>query len=81
MKDVGKVYGGLVYFTAISYSLRPLGIFCDHLVYFSSFGMLHEEKSGNPAANCPARQHSMNLNSFPLRKMRHFRTKMLTPFK
>jgi hypothetical protein len=33
-------------------NLRPLGLFCGfygHLVYFSRFGMLYEEKSGNPA--------------------------------
>jgi hypothetical protein len=35
---------------------RPFGIFCGHLVYlkviwyiFPRFGMLHQEKSGNPA--------------------------------
>jgi hypothetical protein len=31
--------------------LQPFGIFCGfsgHLVYFSRFGMLHQEKSGNP---------------------------------
>jgi hypothetical protein len=26
----------------------PFGIFVDHLVYFSSFGMLYQDKSGNP---------------------------------
>jgi hypothetical protein len=38
--------------------LRPLCIFCDHLVYFMliryiffHFGMLHQEKSGNPAVD------------------------------
>jgi hypothetical protein len=42
---------------AIWYTLRPISIFDDHLVdifhgalvYFSMFfGMLHQEKSGNP---------------------------------
>jgi hypothetical protein len=28
--------------------LRYFGIFCDNLVYFSCFGMLYQEKSGNP---------------------------------
>jgi hypothetical protein len=27
----------------------PFGIFVDHLVYFSRFGMLYQDKSGNPA--------------------------------
>jgi hypothetical protein len=53
----------LVYFMAIWYILWPFGIYCyGHLVYFvaiwytswlfgifSCFGMLHQEKSGNPA--------------------------------
>jgi hypothetical protein len=34
-------YGYLVY------------IFCGHLVYFSRFGILYQEKSGNPACNDP----------------------------
>jgi hypothetical protein len=49
-KDVGKFYSHLVYFTAILY------FFCCQLlylmvilVYFSSFVMLYQEKSGNPA--------------------------------
>jgi hypothetical protein len=48
MEDVGMLYGRLVYFTAIWY-------ICGHLVYFMviwysfpSFGMLYQEKSGNP---------------------------------
>jgi hypothetical protein len=28
--------------------LRPFGIFCFRLVYFSRIGMLYQEKSGNP---------------------------------
>jgi hypothetical protein len=46
--DVGKFYGYLVYFTAISYILWKLGIFVAILVYFYSFGMSCQEKSGNP---------------------------------
>jgi hypothetical protein len=45
----------LVYFMAIGSILRPLGIICGHMVYFMviwysfpRFGMLHQEKSGNP---------------------------------
>jgi hypothetical protein len=49
-KDIVKFYGPLVYFTAISNFLWPFGIFCGHFWYvcFSSFGMSHHEKSGNP---------------------------------
>jgi hypothetical protein len=62
MGVVGIVYVHLVYFTpiwyifwsfgiyfvAIWYILWPFGIFCGHLIYFSCFGMLQPEKSGNP---------------------------------
>jgi hypothetical protein len=43
MKDVGimfLLYGRLVYFTAIWYSLWPLGIFYGYFVCFSRFGIL-----------------------------------------
>jgi hypothetical protein len=50
----------LVYLIAIWSILRPIGIFYGHLVhfvviwyrYFSRFGMLYREKSGNPAYEC-----------------------------
>jgi hypothetical protein len=53
---IGLFYDYLVYFVAIWYILWPFGIFCGHLayllyvhlVYFSRFGMLDQEKSGNP---------------------------------
>jgi hypothetical protein len=48
MKDAGKSYGHLVYFTAIAYNLLPSGIFCGHFGNFSRFGMLYQDKSGNP---------------------------------
>jgi hypothetical protein len=48
MEDVGIFYSRLVYLTAIWYFLWSFGIFYAHLVYFSRFGMLHQEKSGNP---------------------------------
>jgi hypothetical protein len=42
----------LVYVMAVWSILRPFGIFCGHvvyfMVYFSCFGMLYQEKSGNP---------------------------------
>jgi hypothetical protein len=45
MEDVGI-------FMAILSNIRPNGIFCGHLVYFSRFGKLWREKSGNPVAEC-----------------------------
>jgi hypothetical protein len=50
MGDVGIIYGHLTYFTAIWYvhSLWRFGKCYGYLVYFSHFGMLHQEKSGNP---------------------------------
>jgi hypothetical protein len=52
MKDSGIFYGHLVYYTAISYILWPLWYtyFVVILLYFSSFGMLYHEKSGNSRA-------------------------------
>jgi hypothetical protein len=48
MKDVGNFYGHSVYFTAISYILLPFSIFNGHFGISSHFGMLYQEKSGNP---------------------------------
>jgi hypothetical protein len=53
MEDVGKFHRLLVYFTAIRYILWTFGIFCGNLsgsmyVYLSRFGLLSQEKSGNP---------------------------------
>jgi hypothetical protein len=49
----------LVYFIAIWSILRQCGIFCAHLIHFiviwyifSRFGMLYQEKSGNPVCDC-----------------------------
>jgi hypothetical protein len=47
MEDVGMFCGHLAYFTAIWYILWSFGIFYVYLAYFSRFGMLHQEKSGN----------------------------------
>jgi hypothetical protein len=44
MEDFGIFNGHLVYFTAIWHTLWPLGC----LVYFFRFGILYQEKSGNP---------------------------------
>jgi hypothetical protein len=48
----GLFYCHLVYFTAIWQILCPFGIFHGCLVYFSRFGMLFQEKSGNPDLAC-----------------------------
>jgi hypothetical protein len=57
MENLGIFYDHLVYFTAIGNILWPLGIYYGHLVYFMviwyifpRFGILYQEKSGNPAA-------------------------------
>jgi hypothetical protein len=50
MENIGIIYDHLVYFTAIGNILFPFGIFCGNLVYFSRFGILDQEKSGNSAA-------------------------------
>jgi hypothetical protein len=49
------IYGHWVYSTAISSNLRPWGIFHGYFVYFSSFGRLYHEKSGNPGADVSMR--------------------------
>jgi hypothetical protein len=44
----------LIHFMAIWSILRPFSKFCAfyyHLVYFSRFGMLYQEKSGNPVCS------------------------------
>jgi hypothetical protein len=48
MENLEIFYDRLVYFTAIGNILWPFGIFCGHLVYFPCFGILYQEKSGNP---------------------------------
>jgi hypothetical protein len=40
----------LEYFTDIRYILRLLGIFYSYVVFFPRFGMLYQEKSGNPVS-------------------------------
>jgi hypothetical protein len=46
----GIFYGDLGYFMTIWYILYSFGTFCIHLVHFSGFGIMHQEKSGNPAS-------------------------------
>jgi hypothetical protein len=48
MENVGIFYIHLVYFMAIGNIVWPFGIFCGNLVYKSPFGILDQEKSGNP---------------------------------
>jgi hypothetical protein len=48
LEAVGIFYSYLVYFVVILYILWPFGTFNGQSVYFSRFGMLHKEKSGNP---------------------------------
>jgi hypothetical protein len=60
----------LVYFMAIWSILRPFGIFCGRLlyfmvickVYFSRFGMLYQDKSGNPGGR-HQKPYSNNISS------------------
>jgi hypothetical protein len=40
-------YDHFVYFTDIWYILWPFGIFYGYVVYFSRFGVLYQEQSGN----------------------------------
>jgi hypothetical protein len=52
MEDVGIFYGHLVHFTVFCYILWTFGTVCGNLVYFSPFGILNEENSGNPVSDC-----------------------------
>jgi hypothetical protein len=49
MDDDGIFYRHLVHFTVFCSSLWTVG----NLVYFSRFGILYQEKSGNPAGANP----------------------------
>jgi hypothetical protein len=48
LENVAIFYGHLEYFKDIEDILGPFGTFCVHLVHFSGFGILFQEKSGNP---------------------------------
>jgi hypothetical protein len=50
MKDVGIYYGHLVLFTDFCHILWTFGTARD-VAYFSHFGILYQEKSGNPGDN------------------------------
>jgi hypothetical protein len=49
MEDVGIFYVHLVNIPAFWSIFQPFGIFYGNLAYFTPFGMLYQEKSGNPA--------------------------------
>jgi hypothetical protein len=77
MENLGIFYDHLVYFTAIGNILWPLGIYYGHLVYFMviwyifpRFGILYQEKSGNPAARIGwvAAQEKKPSNNFLAQK-------------
>jgi hypothetical protein len=48
MEDVGIFYGHLVNFPAVWHILWPFGICSLVLVHFTRFGVLDQEKTGNP---------------------------------
>jgi hypothetical protein len=63
MEGDGIFKGHLVYYSAIWYILWPSGIYCGHLVYFMvicfhRFGLLYQEKSGNPARKTVSIKHT-----------------------
>jgi hypothetical protein len=45
LSPFGILYGDLGYFW-------PFGTFCTHLVHFSGFGIMYQEKSGNSGCSC-----------------------------
>jgi hypothetical protein len=76
----------LVYFMSIRSILRPLETFCGHLIFFVviwfiflCFGMLYQEKSGNPDSDWskkkvepgdfkPSNQHPFFIERSPATK-------------
>jgi hypothetical protein len=54
MEDDGIFYGHLVHLTVFCYILWSFGnLGSGNLVYFFRFGILYQEKSGNPGCYCP----------------------------
>jgi hypothetical protein len=53
MEYVLMFYGHSVYFT-----------FCGHLVYFSRFGILYQEKSGNPVWMADVKDFEIGFREF-----------------
>jgi hypothetical protein len=48
LENIDRFYGSLEYFTNIWDILLAFGILFVHLVHFSGFGIMHQEKSGTP---------------------------------
>jgi hypothetical protein len=48
METLGIFYDRSVHFRAVENILCPFGTFCIQLVHFVGFGIMHQEKSGNP---------------------------------
>jgi hypothetical protein len=64
----------LVYFMSIRNILRPLGIFCHGLEYFSRFGIFYQEKFGNPALDHAAKGTKLTSDRSILVHSIHSRT-------
>jgi hypothetical protein len=58
MEDDGIFYGHSVHFTVFWDILWAFGVISSNLVYFSRFGILYKEKSGNSGRA----DHSKNVN-------------------
>jgi hypothetical protein len=75
-----------LYFNAICLILRWFGIFCGHLKYFKAiwyifpcFGVLHQEKSGNPGFSVPwgQEQYPEICRNFCVTKMSELKSLLL----
>jgi hypothetical protein len=75
MEDVGICYGHLVHFTVICYILWTFGIVRGNLVYFSRFGIMYREKSGNPETN-RRRRGRTSFRFFSILKIQQFEKKI-----
>jgi hypothetical protein len=51
VQNFDSFYNHLVYFVAIWFILCHLDVFCGSLLYFPNFGIMSQEKSGNPGGN------------------------------
>jgi hypothetical protein len=72
MEVIGIFYGDLFHFTVFCYNLWTFGIVHGNLVYFSRFGILYQEKSGNPATH-PDKRTLRNKHPFFLSRFFQFR--------
>jgi hypothetical protein len=82
MEGVGIFYGHLAYFPEIWHTSWLFGIFYPILVHFTRFGMLYQEKSGNPGSNPFSRKKSVEIKARLLREnewMELFTTKKCRP--